>query len=319
MPEISIIVPVYQVEKYIDNCISSIVRQSYGDYELILINDGTKDQSIVIAEQILKKTNIDYLIVTKDNYGQAAARNDGVRIAKGKWIVFVDADDILSKDFLSTLHDAVDKYNVDVAAANLRIIDEGSSPDEPLLIEEPFLIKQDDLFNLFLVRRLNIVVSCMIIRKESFIHNNLWFDESIRFGEDAHFYWRLIISQDQIAYNNTPIYNYLIHCGSTTTSPSIGKMLSNYNAFTALHQSIELKTSKQKADFVIARQCFSMLRVFAVYNSYREFLKLYSMLNFNDSRRVLLRFPDFRVRLLCLSMYFSKRVFYVLNHRRLIV
>lgn len=317
MPKISVIVPVYQVEKYIKNCMESIVNQTFTDYELILVNDGTKDKSIDLALSVLEKSGSVYKIINKKNGGLSAARNSGVKSAEGEWIVFVDSDDVIAPNYLSTLYEAGNSNNLDVSIVNVQTVSEDNLFMKPEKIYNPEVIDRTTLLNSFLVRKISIVVTAIMIKKKTFVDNNLWFDERIKFGEDAHFYWRLLLSQERVVYNQTALYNYFIREGSITTAPTVEKMLTNYHAFTELYGVIKAQSNAVFADFVLARQCFAMLRISAVFKTYNEYLDVYKQLEFNKYRKVLLRFPDVRVRLLCLSMYFSKKIFYIMNHGRL--
>lgn len=317
MPKVSVIVPVYQVEKYIGNCIRSIVAQTFKDFELILVNDGTKDRSIEEALSVIRGTGIEYRVLNKENGGLSSARNAGVKVAKGEWLVFVDADDVLNENYLLRLYEAGEAARLAVSIANIQTVNEKELFKQPEKTFEPEILDRQTLLDTFLIRKISIVVTAIMIKTETFVQNALWFDESVKFGEDAHFYWRLLLSQERVVYNRTPLYNYFVREGSITTAPTTEKMLTNYRAFQELRNYISERTDSSFADFVLARQCFAMLRVCAVFNHYGEYLDLYEKLEFDIYRRTLLRFPDERVKLLCLSMYVSKRIFYLLNHGRL--
>ena len=316
IPTVSIIVPVYQAEKYVERCIGSILEQTYKDYELILIDDGSTDNSIRIAEKVLQDTLIDYSIIQQKNSGAAAARNTGVKIAKGKYIVFVDSDDYLSKYYLQTLVETAISTSMAVSAVNFRYVDESNIPVEPNKILESKIIEQKKLLKLFLVRKINIAVTALLINKEVFVENKLWFDETVRFGEDAVFYWHLLLSQKAIAYNYTTLYNYFVHLGSTTTAPNKDKISGNIQAFVKLRDEIEVGVNRKFANFVFARQLFSIIRIYSVYTDYDEYCDIYNFLNFSKYRKILIKFPDFRVKLLSCSLIFSRRIFYMLNHKR---
>ena len=88
--KISVIIPVYNTEKYIENCLMSIVEQTYSNYEIILVNDGSLDNSITIVKKILKDSNIQYRILEQKNQGVAVARNNGIANATGEWIIAID-------------------------------------------------------------------------------------------------------------------------------------------------------------------------------------------------------------------------------------
>lgn len=107
MPKFSIIIPVYNTEKYIDKCLNSVFNQSYKDYEVIVVNDGSSDRSVEIA-QTYKCT-----IINQKNKGVSAARNNGVKKAKGDYIIFIDSDDYIEKDLLKEINKSL-KNNPDL-------------------------------------------------------------------------------------------------------------------------------------------------------------------------------------------------------------
>ena len=99
MPKISVIVPVYNVEKYLRECLDSILVQTFTDFELILVNDGSQDSSGAICDEYAGKDKR-ITIIHQENQGQAAARNNAIAIAKGEWIHFVDSDDVIHPQML---------------------------------------------------------------------------------------------------------------------------------------------------------------------------------------------------------------------------
>lgn len=108
MPKISVIVPVYNVEKYLHECVDSILTQTFTDFELILINDGSRDNSGAICDEYASKDER-ITVIHQENQGQAASRNNAVAIAKGEWIHFVDSDDLIHPQMLEILYGAVDE------------------------------------------------------------------------------------------------------------------------------------------------------------------------------------------------------------------
>ena len=102
MPKFSIIIPVYNVEKYIGKCLESVMNQTYKDYEVIVVNDGTKDNSMDIVK------NYPVKIIEQENQGLSVARNTGVKKAKGEYIIFLDSDDYIEKDLLKNINKSLD-------------------------------------------------------------------------------------------------------------------------------------------------------------------------------------------------------------------
>lgn len=125
IPEISIVVPVYNVEKYLDKCIESILRQTFEDFELILVDDGSPDNSGKICDEWAKKDSR-IKVIHQKNGGLPNARNTGINNATGRYIAFVDSDDWVEKDFLSVLYSGITENNADIVQCNYsRVFDSG--------------------------------------------------------------------------------------------------------------------------------------------------------------------------------------------------
>ena len=126
MPEISVIIPVYKAEAYLAECIDSILAQSFSDFELILVDDGSPDGCAGICREYLKKdSRIRFL--QQENRGQAAARNHAMTVAQGRWICFVDSDDVIHPQYLQVLYDAV--IRLDVPVSMCRYVEAASLPE----------------------------------------------------------------------------------------------------------------------------------------------------------------------------------------------
>lgn len=119
MVKISIIIPVYNVEKFLKKCLTSVVEQTLKDIEIICINDGSKDKSLHILNSFAEKDNR-IIVINQSNQGQSCARNAGLEIATGEYIGFVDSDDWIDIDFYEKLYTTAKKYNADIAAAGIK-------------------------------------------------------------------------------------------------------------------------------------------------------------------------------------------------------
>ncbi len=114
---VSIIVPVYNVEKYLERCLDSLINQTLKDIEIICVNDGSKDNSANILEKYTKKDNR-IIVLNQENAGLSVARNTGMKVVKGEYIGFVDSDDWVDLDFFEKLYIAAKKYECDIAVAD---------------------------------------------------------------------------------------------------------------------------------------------------------------------------------------------------------
>ena len=119
MPKVSVIIPVYNVEKYLEECLQSVCKQTLKEIEIICINDGSTDNSRQILKDFAKKDKR-IVLIEQENRGVSIARNNGLRAAKGKYIAFVDSDDMVEPDFFEKLYLAAEKYNVDIAAGGYK-------------------------------------------------------------------------------------------------------------------------------------------------------------------------------------------------------
>lgn len=137
---ISIIIPVYNAEKYLEKCIDSIIKQTYSSLEIILINDGSSDRSLQICNRYLKYDKR-IMVINKKNEGVSIARNKGIEIAKGKWISFIDADDWIEPEMYENMISKSKNEELDVVICNC-YINKGNNEEK-----NKFLSSQDRIYN----------------------------------------------------------------------------------------------------------------------------------------------------------------------------
>lgn len=122
-PEISVIVPVYKVERFLPACIDSLLAQTFADFELILVDDGSPDNCPALCDAAAEKDNR-VRVLHKANGGVSTARNAGLDMARGKWIAFVDSDDSVQPDYLEKMHTAALAAGADIALCGGQCVDE---------------------------------------------------------------------------------------------------------------------------------------------------------------------------------------------------
>ena len=205
---ISIIVPIYNVEKYLNKCIESIVNQTYENIEIILIDDGSNDNSGIICDEYAKKDNR-IIVVHKENGGVSSARNKGLKIAKGEWISFVDADDWIEQTFCQTLLNKVTQEQADIAVCGYNRITDNRIEKINANNQEVFLNSNE-----YLVKSLNPQTGfgfchMKLIKKE--VLKSISFNERIEVGEDALFNIQLSTYIKKAVFLKQPLYNYRIN------------------------------------------------------------------------------------------------------------
>lgn len=228
MIKISIVVPVYNVEKYIKKCMDSLLDQDFEDYEIIVVNDGTKDNSMDYVRQVYKKTN-KIVIYEQKNAGLSAARNSGIRLSRGKYILFCDSDDALEKDCLPRLYKEMEEKQLDVLLYDARMIEEDGTtskenPYNRTNINDDMMSGCETLATL-LDSNSYLASACLyIIKREVLITNKLFFEEGI-FHEDELFTPVLLLNSNRVIHKNWLVYHRFIHEGSIMTGNNLAKRM----------------------------------------------------------------------------------------------
>lgn len=220
-PVISVIVPVYNVEKYLKKCLDSIVNQTYQDLEIILVDDGSTDTSGIICDQYAKKDSR-IKVVHQENKGQSSARNSGLEIAKGNYIAFVDSDDTIETNMFEILMEMQEITECDLAICGHRTVQEGASF---ITSDESFSTELLDIEALWeeVFGKLNNAVWNKLFKKDLLV--GIRFSLELTHGEDLIFNLEYLIRCKAGAINRQPCYNYLKRCDSVTTSSFSKKKL----------------------------------------------------------------------------------------------
>ena len=206
---LSIIVPVYNAEKYLRTCLDSLVSQTVTDYEIILVNDGSKDGSGVILEEY-RETHPDLIrIITVENGGQARARNLALEEAQGDYIGFTDSDDAAHPDMFQKLCDAAMHVNADIAVCDCWRVGPEGKAYQPARTEEKSISASGPVWN-------------KIFRRE--IIGDIRFPEG-RWYEDLAFSAKLLAKANRIVFVQEALYDYRCGHTSTMTNQNSGKNL----------------------------------------------------------------------------------------------
>lgn len=249
---ISIIVPVYNVEKYLRKCIESIINQTYENLEIILIDDGSTDKSGKICDEF--KNNDERIIVEHIlNNGVSNARNTGLNLAKGNWVVFVDSDDWLDNQFCEKLYkNALSNSNIDIICSGYKRV--YTDKEEIIKCEKEKIIYDAHQFLIKLLNVQNGYGFChMKLIKRNCI-NNIRFNKDIKVGEDALFNMQLTKNIKKVMILGEPLYNYRFNENSV-----VRKYDDNYanNYLYAMEQTKNYLQQEYKNDQLIAKNFYN--------------------------------------------------------------
>ena len=244
---ISVIIPVYNVENYLEQCLNSIKNQTYKNFEVIIVNDGSKDNTEVICKRF-SEDDSRFRYFSKENGGVSSARNFGLDNAQGNYITFIDADDWVVSNHLEILMDAIIKNNCEIAISSYmefienraefliniytnqgkHLLNFGKMNREKFLTDLPKLLSINNSF------------SCAVSKLfHSRLVENIRFDTNIIYAEDLDFYFKLYLKANDFVFVNAETYIYRQHDNSTTSG------------FTQIHAEQELTVYKKMYDVAL--------------------------------------------------------------------
>lgn len=231
MPKISIIIPVYNAEQYLRKSLESIIKQTYQNIEIICIDDCSTDNSLKILEEYAKQDQKIKIIKNSINKGQAYSRNEGLKIANGKYIGFVDADDWIEEDTYETCVNIMKKDNsIDIVSWKVKIVNDNCSDDD-LFYKTAYNAHQCNLYGKHyltsdVILETNSVIWNKLFKKELIDDKHIEFPNGLIF-EDTYFIYKYLMNSSYIFFENKPYYNYVRHKNCTLDNVYNSKTINN--------------------------------------------------------------------------------------------
>lgn len=270
---ISIIIPVYNAEKYINRCIKSIVNQSYQNLEIIIVNDGSTDDSLSICETLATQDNR-IKVISQDNGGVSKARNTGIRLAKGEYVMFLDSDDYILPDMCKTMLDVLHSKQADCVICGIQE-PEGSlwCPQKNIDYSTLADFKREFIYQL----NTELLSPCWNkIFKRQLITN--MFNEDISFGEDLIFDLKYLNNCTRLSFITTPlVYHEKQVAGSLVTKTGLQRLID----IEKIHQVIMQFAGEENISQDLHKKYIRDLTVYA------RFLLLDKRITFSDKKRIL--------------------------------
>lgn len=261
MPKVSVIVPVYNVQDYIEKCINSLVNQTLQDIEIIIVNDGSKDSSVKIINQFIKQYPKKIIYLEKENGGLSDARNYAMLYAKGEYIAFLDADDYVEFDTYEKMYEIAKNENSDMVECNF-------------YWEYPNKVKKDigQAYNgkKEMIQKVRVVAWNKLIKREILTKTNIKFPKGYRY-EDVEFTYKLVPYLNKVSFLKKPCIHYVQRENSISNSQNektrqIFDVLDNVINFYKKNQIYD--KYKEELEYVYARYllCSSLLRMVKIEN-----------------------------------------------------
>lgn len=252
MEKISVIIPVYNVENYLERCVKSVLSQSYSELEIFLINDGSTDNSGIICDN-LAKTDNRIIVIHKPNTGVSDTRNLGIEKSTGKYISFIDSDDYIDSTYFERLYNALASNNVQIAACSHTLSYEDANKENAIGLpwdKEEVMNGETALLQYGLNEDHPLLdyIVCKLYNADLIKENTLRFDNSIYISEDILFNCNAFLYATKIAVIPEPLYFY---CRRETSAvgqanKNLGKYITKVSAF---RQILELSQRWPTSDF----------------------------------------------------------------------
>ena len=210
-PKVSIIIPVYNTEQYLKQCLDSIINQTYKDIEIIVVNDNSTDSSYDIIKEYAEKDNRFVIVNLEEKKEQGNARNKGLEIAGGEYITFVDSDDWVRNDFIEILYKEIEKSNLDVVSASQYFYDNLQKKIIDIKTVSAKILNKRDIETLLIPKKDFFIIPVWqkIYRKQFLYDNKIKF--KLCWHEDNIFLFETLIKTTKIRFTDDKIYFYRIN------------------------------------------------------------------------------------------------------------
>jgi len=241
-PLVSIILPVYNAEKYIERCLVSIINQTYKPIEIILINDGSIDSSPAIMRRFALE--YDYIkYIKKANSGVSDSRNLGIEKANGEYVFFIDSDDWIEADALENLYQQFEKHK-EIQFAVSGVYFDSNNHTKVVQTEDCVMEREEALVSLFNDGYIRPVVWGKLIKYSLLQNNKITFNKDIFYSEDVVFVFEMLLKSHKVAIINKPLYHY-IQYNEDSAMKTLGehkefntKWLTKWEAYERIENSI---------------------------------------------------------------------------------
>ena len=282
MPKVSVVLPIYNVEKYLPKCIDSIINQTLKDIEIICVNDCSADGSENIIKEYIEKDNRIKLINHKENQGLGYARNSGFNDSNSDYVAFIDSDDFVSNDYIEYLYNTALKYDADIVFTdNIYTINDAKGYIKPYYhnrLDKWNRIYKDNCFEGISSFNVNkpekentpeypLAVAWNKLYKKKFLKNNKLLYSKVRLAEDIDMFYRILANNPKMYYNHNAKYYYLQR--STSLAGNISHTSKIPIAILEVFSNVFNYYKENKNELLIDCNYYNFLSLMHTFNNYK--------------------------------------------------
>lgn len=310
--DVSIIIPVYNGEQFIAKMLNSLEQQTFLDFEVIFVNDGSRDRSGELLDQaVAAVSSFSVRVIHQENQGVSAARNVGLREAVGRYVCFVDVDDLIAVNYLDVLRYALDSTGTRVAASRITRDECELSQSNTAVVQR---INSTDFLRKFLYQGIQYHICACMFDRNCFTERDLWFPAGYRYSEDVFVLWQVFAAEEAIAEVDERLYFYYNNPSSAMNAGIDIRRLDAIELMKKLEPIIAERNAAFSPEFsryAVARHHWSILwQAASRLDSYRKFKEYCSHFTMKKELVKLLNYPELRISASSLLYLLSPFVYY---------
>lgn len=312
-PLVSVIIPCYNSQDTILMTLISLENQSLKEFEAIVVNDGSSDSSDEIIRNYIKTSSINFNYIIQENSGVSSARNTGLIHAKGKYITFLDSDDIYHKDFLKKLTNLMEKKTVDTAFCNYtrdikNLEINGYYENEDKIT----VLNHNDLMMSFMHRKGPCAFFTFIYLREIIEKHKLEFPIDTKYGEDLEFTWKYLSYCKSGAYLDRALHGYMDNPNSVMNNVK-WSMVDSIESISRVEEHLKCVNDsfyQQFSNYMHARTLWSVMKNFSIAGKKDLFNRLILKYDVKNSMKILLKTNNILIKLSALIFLIHPNLFY---------
>ena len=310
MKQFSIIIPMYNMGSFIGNTLEAFTKQTYKDFRIIVVDDGSTDDGAEVVHQWMKRDILDIEYVHQTNQGVSAARNNGIEHSKTPYLLFCDADDLTPYNALANISRYIQKYDAVAGLAS-------RNPEEGKVINETQGEREgvDFLMNKFLFNNVDLHFCSFAYKKSILDENNIRFSRDLKYGEDEELTWKYLCHCKSAVFLETPLYCYLPNPNSASHKLSMARtqVIDSMIRVSDYYKKNNHSFYNSLETLGIPRAKLAILKQFAANHRKDLYEELVHCEEYKDYRiKNLLSFPDTKIKLVASIYLLSPSLCYTL-------
>lgn len=314
--KISVIVPVYNSEQYLTTCIKSIINQTYSNIEILLINDGSTDNSLDIMNKFAQESD-KIKIYSKKNSGVSDTRNVGIDNSTGEFLLFIDSDDFIDLDYVSKAVDYIEKNNLEYLKCSY--IEKRGSKENVIKYYSNTVFSQNEIINEISISDNFSSIGGVFVKKSIIDDNNIRFSKEYKYGEDMLFNYNSIIKCNKIGYLTSCNYYYVINSGSVSSNSDINNLYKYFLDNVFVISKFDKISDNYKANKILKKiNIITKKYVFGGNSKYRDYRNMMNKMFNNDIVKPIINLTKLGLieenKFNKINMFFLMKKFYFMSY-----